>query len=71
MNEFFLALGGKIFFGSVEPMKSRSKFPRRGYGELVSELVSFANVLRTLAELWKGDEAVASLAAKIRTVYGF
>ena len=71
MNEFFLALGGKIFFGSVEPMKSRSKFPRKGYGDFVSELVSFAKVARTLAELWKGEEAVAKLAAKIRTVYGF
>ena len=34
----------------------------KGYGELVSELVSFAKVARNLAELWKGDEAVANLA---------
>ena len=54
MDEVFLALGGKIFFGSVEPMKSRSKFPRKGYGEFVSELVSIARVAQTLAELWKG-----------------
>ena len=71
MDEVFLALDGHIFFGSVQPMKSRSKFPRKGYGEFVSELVSFARVARNLAELWMGDAAVVNLAAKIRTVYGF
>ena len=71
MDEVFLALDGHIFFGNVEPMKSRSKFPRKGYGEFVSELVSFARVARSLAELWMGDAAVVNLAAKIRTVYGF
>ena len=71
MDEVFLALGGKIFFGSVEPMKSRSKFPRKGYGEFVSELVSIARVAQTLAELWRGDEAAVNLASKVRTVYGF
>ena len=71
MDDVFLALGGNIFFGSVEPMKSRSKFPRKGYGEFVSELVSFATMARDLAEMWKGDNAVVAMATKIRTIYGF
>jgi len=48
----FLQLGGKIFFQHVEPMKSRSKCPRRGYGEMASELVAFAKKARDLAALW-------------------
>ena len=37
VDNLFLALGGKIFFsGSVNPMKERSKAPRKGFGELVS-----------------------------------
>ena len=70
-DEVFLALGGKIFFSSVEPMKSRSKFPRRGYGEFVSELVAFARKAHDLADLWTGEGAVVALATKIRTIYGF
>ena len=37
----FLMLGGRVFFLHVEPMKSRSKSQRRGWGEFASELVSF------------------------------
>ena len=29
-DEVFLKLGGRVFFRSVEPMRSRSKAPRRG-----------------------------------------
>ena len=71
IDEVFLALGGRIFFTRVEPMKSRSYFPRRGYGEFVSELVSFARMAQALAEVWKGEGAVVDLAAQVRTVYGF
>ena len=72
IDQVFLALDGKIFFNAVEPMKSRSLFPRRGYGEPVSELVSFARMAHELAELWKKEvDAVVDLAAKIRSVYGF
>jgi hypothetical protein len=52
-------------------MKPRSKFPRRGYGEFVLELVSFARMAHNLADLWKGQDAVVALATKIRTIYGF
>ena len=41
-DELYLSLGGKIFFTHVEPMKSRSRWSRRGWGEFVSELVAFA-----------------------------
>ena len=71
IDEVFLALGGRIFFTRVEPMKSRSYFPRRGYGEFVSELVSFARMAQALAEVWKGEGVVVDLATQIRTVYGF
>jgi len=37
----FLMLGGRVFFLHVEPMKSRSKSQRRGWGELASELTFF------------------------------
>ena len=41
-DELYLSLGGKIFFTHVEPMKSRSRWSRRGWGEFVSGLVAFA-----------------------------
>ena len=41
-DSIFLSLGGHVFFASVQPMKSRSVMPRRGWSEFVSELVSFA-----------------------------
>ena len=65
------ALGWPRPMRHVAPMKSRSKFPRRGYGEFVSELVYFAKMAYNLAELWKGEGAVVALATRIRTVYGF
>lgn len=67
----FLQLGGKIFFQHVEPMKSRSKCPRRGYGELASELVAFARKARDLAALWRGPSPVETIAAAIRQISGF
>jgi hypothetical protein len=67
----FLQLGGKIFFQHVEPMKSRSKCPRRGYGELASELVAFAKKARGLAALWRGPSAVETIAVAIRKISGF
>ena len=36
IDAVFLQLGGRVFFDFVEPMRTRSKCPRRGYGELVS-----------------------------------
>ena len=72
LNNVFLKLGGRIFFTHVEPMKSRSKNPRRGYGELVSELVSFASKAKELAATWRGGEnAVENIAAGIRKIAGF
>ena len=67
----FLQLGGKIFFEAVQPMRNRSKAPRQGYGELVSELVSFARKAAALAHLWREEFAVEKVAAKIRTVKSF
>ena len=54
VDELFLSLGGKMFFAHVEPMKGRSKNPRRGLGELVSEVVAFARSANDLATLWQG-----------------
>ena len=72
MGEVFLALGGKIFFGSVEPMKSRSKSPRRGWSDFSSELVSFAKQVHALAALWQGGEKVVEHVSKqIRKILGF
>jgi len=48
-----------------------SKFPRRGYGEFVSELVSFAKKAHDLATMWMGADAVVALAAEIRKISGF
>ena len=72
VDNLFLALGGKIFFaGSVNPMKERSKAPRKGFGELVSEMVAFARKAMDLAGLWQGPTAVSDLAAAIRRISGF
>ena len=70
-DEVFLKLGGKVFFKGVEPMRARSKATRRGWGELVSELVAFARKAEGLADLWRGDQAVRALAAEIRRISGF
>ena len=68
----FLALGGRVFFSSVEPMKSRSRAPRRGWSEFVSELVSFAKHVGELAALWKtGERVVEHVSAGIRKISGF
>ena len=53
-------------------MKDRSKCPRRGWSEFVSELVCFAKKAKQMAEMWTSDEnAVEKLAAEIRKVPGF
>ena len=71
-DEAYLKLGGKVFFsGSVEPMKGRSKAPKKGYGELVNEVVHFARRANDLAALWQGPKAVESLATAIRKISGF
>ncbi len=71
-DEVFIKLDGKVFFTHVEPMKSRSKCPRRGWGELVSEMVTFAKRAREMAEVWRaGENAVENLATKIRKTPGF
>ena len=68
----FLALGGRVFFRSVEPMKSRSIAPRRGWGDFVSELVCFAKKVDELAALWSRDErAVEHVSQHIRRIPGF
>ena len=67
----FLKLGGKVFFESAQPMKNRSKTPRRGWGELVQELIAVAGKANTLADLWRGENAVEQVAAKIRSIPGF
>ena len=72
IDNVFLALAGKVFFTNVDPMKNRSKAPRRGYGEFVSELVSFAKRVRELAKLWQeGESAVVNIAKAIRQISGF
>ncbi len=70
-DEMFLALGGRVFFAHVNPMKSRSRAPRRGWGELVSELVSFAKKAHELASVWLSDHAVEKIAFEIRKISGF
>ena len=53
-------------------MKSRSKNPRRGFGELVSELVAFSAKAMELADAWQGGEkAVENVAISIRKIPGF
>ena len=71
IDSLFLQLGGKLFFTHVEPMKSRSKMPRRGYGEFVSEMVSFAGQAENLADMWRGANAIEALAAGVRRISGF
>ena len=70
-DEVFLKLDGRVFFRNVEPMKSRSKAPRRGWGELVSELVAFARRAMDLARNWQGEHGVQAIAREIRMVSGF
>ena len=70
-DEVFLKLGGKVFFKSVDPMRARSKATRRGWGDLVSELVSFARKAKNLADVWRGEHAVQAIASKIRKISGF
>ena len=67
----YLGLQGKVFFTHVEPMKSRSKCPRRGWGELVSEVVAFARKAQDLAAAWQGENAVETFATQIRQISGF
>ena len=67
-NAVFLSLGGHVFFLNVEPMKNRSRAPRRGWGEFVSEIVSFAKKADLLANIWLGENAVENLAVEIRIV---
>jgi len=67
-DETFLGLGGRVFYGNVEPMSSRSRCPRRGWADLVSELVDFAKKAKDLAALWPGENGVADLAAEIRKI---
>ena len=71
IDSLFLHLGGVLFFTHVDPMKSRSKMPRRGYGEFVSEIVSFARQAEKLADMWRGEHAIEALAAGVRRISGF
>ena len=71
IDELFLRLGGRIFFTHVEPMKSRAKYPRRGFGEFVSEVVAFAQRADGLAATCQGEKAVENLATEIRKISGF
>ena len=67
----FPQLGGDVFFTSVEPQKACARAPRFGWGELVSEMVSFASRARKLADLWRGPGCVGKLAKEIRRISGF
>lgn len=73
VDEVFLSLNGKVFFQNVQPMKDRSKAPRRGWSEFASELVGFAGKARALARVWHegGDTSVAQISAEIRKISGF
>lgn len=71
IDEIFLRLSGKVFFVSVEPQKSRSKAPRRGWSELVAEIISFAKKANVLAELWRGDDPINRVSKAIRKIPGF
>ncbi len=58
-DEMYLKLGFKVFFPNVQPMKDRSKCPRRGWSEFVSELIRFAKKAQGMATIWAaGDNAV-------------
>ena len=71
LSEVFLKLGGAVFFMSVEPMKSRGKSPRRGWGELVSELVTFALRSTALAAVWRRANRVENFSREVRKISGF
>ena len=58
VDEVFLKLGGKVFFQNVEPMKSRSKCPRRGWSEFVSELVAFSKSVSKNSALYRIRQVV-------------
>ena len=71
-DAMFLSLGGRVFFRSVQPMCSRSLAPRRGWGEFVSELLSFAKQVDHLAAIWCGGEKVVeNMSRSIRQIPGF
>ena len=71
-DAMFLSLGGRVFFCSVQPMSSRALAPRRGWGEFVSELVSFATRVDDLAAIWSGGERVVEQVSRaIRKIPGF
>ena len=67
----FLRLSGKVFFVNVEPQKTRSKAPRRGWSELIAEVISFAKKANTLADLWQGDNPIDQVSKQIRKIAGF
>ena len=62
LGEVYMKLDGIVFFLSVEPMKSRAKCPRRGWGELVSEIVSFAARAKALAAVWRRPNRVENFS---------
>ena len=71
-DAMFLSLGGRVFFRSVQPMCSRSLAPRRGWGEFVSELLSFAKQVDHLAAIWSGGEQIVEkMSRAIRQIPGF
>ena len=71
LGEVYMKLGGAVFFLSVEPMKSRGKSPRRGWGELVSELVAFALRSMELAAVWGRANRVENFSREVRKISGF
>ena len=71
LGEVFMKLDGGVFFLSVEPMKSRAKCPRRGWGELVSEIVSFAGRAEALAAVWRRPNRVDNFSRLVRRISGF
>ena len=56
---------------NVEPQKTRSKAPRRGWSELIAEVVSFAKKANTLADLWQGDNPIDQVSKTNRKIAGF
>ena len=70
LTEVFLKLDGAVFFTGMEPQKSRAKCPRRGWGELVSELVDFAGRVKALAIVWRRERGVENLAREMRKISG-
>ena len=71
-DAMFLALGGRVVFRSVQPMSSRALAPRRGWGEFVSELVSFAARFGDLAAIWSGGvKVVEQMPQAIWKIPGF